>query len=113
MTQASNALAFAAQGGLLIFFVALYVAYLSLLAFALTIGIVGVAAALFHARNRQITAANREAAEWENRLFNRLMDMLNGFKEVRLNHPRLGAKPKRAEWLLGQAAFRQLARIEG
>jgi putative ATP-binding cassette transporter len=88
LTQASNSLAFAAQGGVLILFVAIYVAYLSLLAFALSVIIVGIAAALFHSRNRQLAIATREAAEWENRLFNRLMDLLDGFKEVRLNSSR-------------------------
>lgn len=88
LTQAANSLAFAAQGGILILFVAIYVAYLSLLAFALSVLIVGFAAALFHARNRQLAIANREASEWENRLFNRLMDLLDGFKEVRLNRAR-------------------------
>jgi putative pyoverdin transport system ATP-binding/permease protein len=88
LTQASNSLAFAAQGGVLILFVAIYVAYLSLLAFALSVIIVGVAAALFHSRNRQLAKATREASEWENRLFNRLMDLLDGFKEVRLSSSR-------------------------
>ena len=88
LTQAANSLAFAAQGSILILFVAIYVAYLSILAFALSIIIVGVAALLFHARNRQLAIANREASDWENRLFNRLMDLLEGFKEVRLNRPR-------------------------
>ena len=30
----------------------------------------------------------REAAAWENRLFDRFMDVLDGFKEVRLNRTR-------------------------
>src|ERR671932_2424141 len=47
LTQASNTLAFTAQGAVLIFFVAVYVAYLSLLAFVLSIVIVGIAALLF------------------------------------------------------------------
>jgi putative ATP-binding cassette transporter len=88
MTQASNSFAFVAQGGVLIFFVALYVVYLSPLAFALSVLIVGLAAVLFHARNRQLARAQREAADWENRLYNRLMDLLDGFKEVRLNSAR-------------------------
>jgi len=88
LTQASNSLAFAAQGAVLISFVALYVAYLSFLAFALSIVIVGLAAVLFHSRNRQIAKANQEASQWENRLYNRVMDLLDGFKEVRLNHSR-------------------------
>ena len=88
LTQASNSLAFAIQGAVLILFVASYVAYLSLLAFALSLLIVGVAAAVFHSRNRQIAKAMREASDWENRLFDRLMDLLDGFKEVRLNSAR-------------------------
>ena len=88
LTQASNSLAFAAQGAVLIIFVALYVAYLSLLAFALSVVIVGVAALLFHSRGRQLAKASQEASQWENRLYDRVMDLLDGFKEVRLNSPR-------------------------
>jgi cyclic peptide transporter len=88
LTQASNTLAFSAQGAVLVFFVAVYVAYLSLLAFALSAAIVVVAAVLFQARSRQLAAATREAASWENRLFDRLLDLLDGFKEVRLNTAR-------------------------
>jgi putative pyoverdin transport system ATP-binding/permease protein len=88
LTQASNSFAFVAQGGVLIFFVAIYVAYLSLLAFMLSIVIVGVAAVVFHAKNRQLAVAQRHAADWENRLYTRLMDLLDGFKEVRLNSAR-------------------------
>jgi len=88
LTQASNTLAFTAQGAVLIFFVAMYVAYLSLLAFVLSIAIVGVAALLFQAKSRHLAAATREAAGWENRLYDRLMDVLDGFKEVRLNSAR-------------------------
>ena len=61
LTQASNTLAFTAQGAVLIFFVAVYVAYLSLLAFALSAAIVVVAAVLFQAKSRQLAAASREA----------------------------------------------------
>jgi cyclic peptide transporter len=88
LTQASNAFAFVAQGGVLIFFVGIYVAYLSLLAFALSVLIVGIAAVVFHARTHQLALAQRQAADWENRLYNRLMDLLDGFKEVRLHGPR-------------------------
>src|SRR5215471_2261159 len=47
--------------------------------------IVGIAALIFHARSRQLAMASREASSLEHRLFDRLMDFLNGFKEVRLN----------------------------
>jgi putative ATP-binding cassette transporter len=88
LTQAANTLAFAAQGALLIFLVAIYVAYLSIVAFVLGIIIVGVGAALFHAKSRQLATELREAGIWENRLFDRLSDVLDGFKEVRLNRSR-------------------------
>jgi len=85
LTQASNTLAFVAQGAVLVSFVIIYIAYLSLLAFALTVGIVGSAALVLQARSRQLALETREASIWENRLFDRLLDLLNGFKEVRLN----------------------------
>jgi putative ATP-binding cassette transporter len=88
LTQASISLAFMVQSSILLIFVATYVAYLSLLAFALSVIIVGVAAALFISRNRQLAEAKREASKWENRLFDRLTDLLDGFKEVRLNSSR-------------------------
>ena len=50
--------------------------------------VVSVAGAVYHSNSRHIAAATREAAEWENRLYNRLMDLLDGFKEVRLNRGR-------------------------
>jgi cyclic peptide transporter len=91
LTQASTMFAFAAQGIVLLVFVAIYVAYLSLLAFVLSISIVGAAAAMFLAKSRELAAARRDAMEWENRLFDRLTDLLDGFKEVRLNKARSDA----------------------
>lgn len=88
LTQATNTLAFSAQGAVLIFFVAIYVLYLSLWAFVLSVLIVGVAAVLFQTKSRHLALATREAAGWENRLYDRLQDMLDGFKEVRLNSAR-------------------------
>jgi putative ATP-binding cassette transporter len=88
LTQASNMLAFAAQGVVLLLFVAFYIAYLSLLAFALSAIIVGAAGVLFHLKNRDVSKGLSEAAEWERRLLERLIDLLDGFKEVRLNHAR-------------------------
>jgi putative ATP-binding cassette transporter len=91
LTQASNMLAFAVQGSLLITLVAGYVAYLSFTAFVLSVAIVGTGAALFHSKTKQNAAQMREAAQWENRMYDRLSDVLDGFKEVRLNRPRSDA----------------------
>ncbi len=91
LTQASNMLAFAAQGALLILLVISYVAYLSFVAFVLSIVIVGIGAAVFHSKTKQHAIDMREAASWENRLYDRLSDVLDGFKEVRLHRERSDA----------------------
>jgi putative ATP-binding cassette transporter len=88
LTQASNMLCFTVQGAVLIFFVGLYVAYLSLTAFLLTVVIVSGAATIFHHKNRRLSEQKGESAAWERRLFDRLTDFLDGFKEVRLNAAR-------------------------
>jgi putative ATP-binding cassette transporter len=91
LTQASNMLAFAVQGSLLITLVTGYVAYLSFTAFVLAVTIVGTGAVLFHSKTKQNAAQMREAAQWENRMYDRLSDVLDGFKEVRLNRARSDA----------------------
>jgi putative ATP-binding cassette transporter len=88
LTQATNMVAFAGQGVVLVFFVAIYIAYLSLLAFMLSVVIVCVAGVIFHYKSREVAMGTREAASWDNRMFDRLMDLLDGFKEVRLNRSR-------------------------
>ena len=88
LTQASNMLCFTVQGAVLIFFVGLYVAYLSLTAFLLTVVIVSGAATIFHQKNRRLSEQKSESAAWERHLFDRLTDFLDGFKEVRLNSAR-------------------------
>ena len=56
LTQATNMLAFAGQGVVLVFFVAIYVAYLSPLAFALSARHLGVAGVIFHFKSRELAA---------------------------------------------------------
>jgi putative ATP-binding cassette transporter len=91
LTQASNMLCFTVQGAVLIFFVSFYVAYLSLAAFLMTFVIVFGAGIMFHLKNRRLSAQKAESAAWERRLFDRLTDFLDGFKEVRLNSARSAA----------------------
>lgn len=88
LTQASNMLCFTVQGAVLICFVGLYVAYLSFPTFVLTAVIVAGAGMIFHLRNRRLVAQKEESATCERRLFDRLTDFLDGFKEVRLNSAR-------------------------
>jgi len=88
LTQASNMLALTVQGAVLVFFVAIYVAYLSPVAIITTFIVVSIAAFIFHRKNRQLIAEKQRTAQWEGRLFDRLTDFLDGFKEVRLNSAR-------------------------
>ncbi len=88
LTQASNTLCYSIQAPVLVFFVALYVAYLSISAFLLSVAIVTFAGVLFHFKGRALTAQRAAAAEEERRLIDRLADFLDGFKEVRLNSAR-------------------------
>jgi len=91
LTQAANMLCFSVQGLVLMFFVTIYIAYLSLVAFALSVLIVGAAILAFHIKSRSLDVENRRAAECEHLLFDRLTDFLDGFKEVRLNSARSAA----------------------
>jgi len=88
LTQASNMLCFTVQGAVLIFFVAIYVAFLSIAAIVMTIFIVAIASTIFHYKNRRLVAEKQKSAEWEGHLFDRLTDVLDGFKEVKLNSAR-------------------------
>ena len=88
LAQAANVLAFGAQGVVLVASVSLYVAYLSPIGFALSATIVGTVAVLFHSRNRTLADGMQNTADRENRLFDRVQDLLEGFKEVKLNSAR-------------------------
>ena len=88
LAQAANVLAFTAQGLVLLVLVSIYVAFLSWLAFVMSMAIIGGAALLFHLKSGELEKGTREATEWQNRLFDRLIDVLDGFKEVRLNRIR-------------------------
>ena len=88
LTQASNMLCFTVQGAVLIFFVGLYIAFLSITAFTLAVVIIFGAGLIFHYKNKRLSAQKSESAAWERRLFDRLIDFLDGFKEVRFNKAR-------------------------
>ena len=76
------------QSAVLVFFTALYIAWLSIPAFVLTAVFVYIALSLYFKRRRQLQGAMREAAVQENRLFGVLIGLLDGFKAVRISRPR-------------------------
>ncbi len=88
LSQAATVVVIAAQGSVLILFAGLYVAYQSLPAFLMSVVIVTIAALVHLSHSRQFRAELRESIQSENVLLDRLSDLLNGFKEVRLNASR-------------------------
>lgn len=88
LRQATSSLAFATQGAILIVFVALYIAWMSFTAFALSTAVIGIASAVYFVRSRDLAGRLKATAESNDRLFQRVTDLLDGFKEVRLNSAR-------------------------
>ena len=88
LRQATSSLAFATQGVILIVFVTVYIAWMSFTAFALSVAVIGVACAVYFLRSRDLAGRLKATAESNDRLFQRVTDLLDGFKEVRLNSPR-------------------------
>jgi len=88
LSQTATVLVIGAQAAVLILFTSIYIAYLSLPAFALSAAIISIAASLFLSRAQRLKSETHEALQWENRLFDRLTDLLDGFKEIRLNSHR-------------------------
>jgi|SoiMethySBSTD1v2_1073268.scaffolds.fasta_scaffold159343_2 putative ATP-binding cassette transporter len=76
------------QAGLLVVMTLLYVALLSLWAFALALSFIVVAMALHLARARQIRESFAEANLVETQVMDGFTDLIEGFKEVKLNTDR-------------------------
>ena len=91
ISQAAPTLVIASQSTLMIVFSMLYLAWLSLTAFWLTIALT-CGGLLMHFRKAAVlNALLQEAANRENRFFDRLTDLIDGFKEVKLSEPRAAA----------------------
>lgn len=88
ISQTANVLAIGVQSGILIIFTALYVAYLSIAAFIVSTVFVGVAVSIHFRKRAELLQNLHRATASENRLFDALTDMLDGFKEVKINSAR-------------------------
>ena len=91
LSQAAQSLVVGAQSAILMLFTLLYIAWLSRIAFVVCVTFIGVASWLYMKNLRGLNAELQRAAEEENRLFDRLTDLLEGFKEVRMNAARSDA----------------------
>tara|TARA_R110001583_G_scaffold106496_3_gene254813 strand:+ start:8401 stop:10050 length:1650 start_codon:yes stop_codon:yes gene_type:complete len=88
ISQAAPMLVIAVQSGVLIFFTLLYIAWLSLAAFGLTIGFISIALVFHFKFLKKVSTAIHLATQDEMKLFDRVTDALSGFKESRMNQAR-------------------------
>ena len=88
LAQAASVVVFSIQSLLLIIFVGMYVAYLSLVVFALATVIIGGAGIIFFVSGAHIKSMEQEASRSTAHLLDQVSDLLGGFKEVKLNRLR-------------------------
>ncbi len=88
ISQATSPIANGIHAAVLLGFMTLYVAALSKEALSLCILVYGGGALMYSARSQQAEAFMKRASTIQMRLFERLTDMLHGFKEHRLNKQR-------------------------
>jgi putative ATP-binding cassette transporter len=88
LSQLASVLTNAAQSVVLIFFGALYLAWLSPMALAVATGFVALAGGMYLLKSRQLNQALSDSGQLENRLFDRVSDFVDGFKETRMNRGR-------------------------
>jgi putative ATP-binding cassette transporter len=91
ISSASTVLVIACQSALLIAFTIIYIATISVIAAAVVAAVVGAAYALYRVRAPRQRADLDAATAEERRLFAGLRDLLDGFKEVKLNAARSDA----------------------
>ncbi|TSD83433.1 cyclic peptide export ABC transporter [Mycobacterium sp. KBS0706] len=90
LAQSSATLALIFQMSMLVLFTMAYLAFLSMTAFLLAIGFIGVAIVLYLGRAKHASKAVQEATEAEYGLDVLVTGILEGFKEVKLNARRSG-----------------------
>lgn len=88
ISQTAGPLVMAFQSSVLTVFALAYLAWLTVPGFILTVLLAGVAIRVYLARAAEFNRYYHAAALHENHLFDRLTDLLDGFKEVRLNRYR-------------------------
>jgi putative ATP-binding cassette transporter len=87
VSQGALSLAAAAQGGLVILFAALYLAWLSPITFLLALLLYAILLPLSIGRQQRVRAELGRAAAADARFYERFAGLLAGFKELKLNRP--------------------------
>jgi putative ATP-binding cassette transporter len=85
ISQAVTSLVMGMQSAILTIFTSFYLAWLSMPAFLISVAFVWIAISIHFERSREISEQFHEAAWRENRLMDSLTDVMDGFKEVKMN----------------------------
>lgn len=88
ISQNSQYIAIAFRSVLLIIVLMGYILYLSMMSFVLVVITVLLAGYAYHARGKDVMQSHIEAFGQDQTLFNRITDLLDGWKEVRMFQPR-------------------------
>ena len=88
VSQATPPLVIGAQSAFLVGFSLLYLAWLSVTALVLMLVVIAIAVSIHFQRLRETSALLREAFEHENRFFDALTHVLDGFKEAKMHAAR-------------------------
>ncbi len=82
ISQSAAVIVNASQALVLVFFTLIYIAYLSLKAFAITVGVIAFATAYYFRRQKLINEEVKAANQNETDLYDQVENLMNGFKEV-------------------------------
>lgn len=85
ISNSASILSIGVQSGILVLFSSLYIAYLSPIAFVVSAVFVAIAVSIHLRRRKELQRNMQRVTASENRLFDMLTDMLDGFKEVKIN----------------------------
>jgi putative ATP-binding cassette transporter len=88
ISQATQPIAMGLQSAIVVVFILIYLAWLSLPAFVLAVGFLSIAMAVHFNRLKLILAEVHEVLERENQMFDSVTDVLEGFKENKMNTAR-------------------------
>jgi putative pyoverdin transport system ATP-binding/permease protein len=88
ISESSSMLAAALQSSILLVFAVIYMALLSLPAFVICLTLIGIGMWMYSRRLQEVSLWIQRTLQQEVHSFNTLRDLLDGFKEVKINHDR-------------------------
>jgi putative pyoverdin transport system ATP-binding/permease protein len=86
ISSAAASIVYACTSLVTVIFCLIYLAYISLLGFGLTLLVIGIAVTIYMFRQKAIEGGLIKARELQNTFFKLINDLLSGYKEMKVNH---------------------------